>query len=135
MILGLPTQFLTGLMIEQSGELNNSRTLTIRHQSLITSVSFTELSGIQRKYTVKFAEMFVNCYIKLILQIRLIIHLHKTKTTKSRQLRHGDNFKYITNIHESCQILRTQDRFISRKDSCEIHWRIYIFTSSKFNAK
>ena len=37
---------------------------------------------------------------------------------------------------KSCQILRTQDRSISRKDSCEIHWRMYIkLTSLKFNAK
>ena len=37
---------------------------------------------------------------------------------------------------KSRQILRTQDRSISRKDSCEIHWRMYIkLTSLKFNAK
>ena len=61
--------------------------------------------------------------------------MHKTKTTDWRQLRHSDNFKYITNIHKSSKTLRTQDPSISRKDSCDIHWIIYIFTSSKFNAK
>ena len=73
-VWGFPTQFLIGLLIEQSEDikwiihahfwLDISRSLQVSPLLNLTSAENNEGTI---KYKVKFAEMVVSCYIKLIL--------------------------------------------------------------------